>query len=203
MPKQSIRSKQLRQQIADYAAKLIYESGIRDYQLAKQKAANALGFSDVKCLPTNQELEAALFAHINLFDSADQSEKLIQLREIAIKAMQYLQQFNPKLVGSVLSGTASKHDSVVLHLFCDITEQVGLYLNDTGVPFEEKQRRVRLSQNEYIQRPMVKFIADATPIELILFSQDDIRQSPLSPINGLPMERASLKKLKKMLGMDE
>lgn len=199
MPKQSIRSKQLRQQIADYAAKLIYESGIRDYQLAKQKAANALGFSDAKCLPTNQELEAALLAHINLFDSADQSKKLIQLRKIAIKAMQYLQQFSPRLVGNVLSGTASKHDSVVLHLFCDITEQVGLYLNDTGVPFEEKQRRIRLSQNEYTQQPMVKFIADATPVELILFSQDDIRQSPLSPIDSKPMQRAALAEVESLI----
>ena len=192
MPRQSIRSKQLRQQIADYAAKLIYESGIRDYQLAKQKAASALGFSDAKCLPTNQELEAALVAHINLFDSSDQTKKLIELRKVAIGAMQYLQQFNPRLVGSVLSGTASKHDSVTLHLFCDITEQVGLYLYDTGVPFEEKQRRIRLSQNEYIQLPMVKFIADATPVELILFSHDDIRQSPLSPIDSKPMQRATL-----------
>ncbi len=199
MPKQSIRSKQLRQQIADYAAKLIYESGIRDYQLAKQKAANALGVSDAKCLPTNQELEAALLAHINLFDSADQPKKLVQLRKIAIRAMQYLQQFNPRLVGNVLSGTASKHDSVVLHLFCDITEQVGLYLNDTGVPFEEKQRRIRLSQNEYTQQPMVKFIADATPVELILFSQDDIRQSPLSPIDSKPMQRAALAEVESLI----
>ncbi|MCB1806980.1 MAG: nucleotidyltransferase, partial [Candidatus Competibacteraceae bacterium] len=50
----------LRYLIAHETAKIMAEEGIKDYRLAKSKAANRLGQSLQTCLPSNSEVEAAL-----------------------------------------------------------------------------------------------------------------------------------------------
>jgi len=199
MSRQNIRDQQLRLQIADHAAKIIHESGIRDFQMAKQKAAAALGIADVHCLPNNRELEQALQAYLRLFD-ADQAQRLATLRQAAIDAMEFLTEFKPRLVGAVLSGTITRHSIIELHLFCDFTEQVGLFLQHKGIPFDVKERRLRLNLNDYQRYPTIRFIANEIPVELVLFTQDEIRQAPLSQIDGKPMHRATLTEVKKLSG---
>ncbi len=199
MSRQNIRDQQLRLQIANHAAKIIHESGIRDFQMAKQKAAAALGITDVHCLPNNRELEQALQAYLRLFDT-EQAQRLDRLRRTAIDAMEFLAEFKPRLVGAVLSGTITRHSMVELHLFCDFTEQVGLFLRDKGIPFDEKERRLRLNLNDYQRYPVIRFLANDIPVELVLFTQDAIRQAPLSRIDGRPMQRATLAEVRKLAG---
>jgi len=203
MSRQNNRDQQLRLQIAEHAAKIIYESGIRDFQMAKQKAAAALGAPDRRCLPNNLELEQALSTYIQLFDPGNQAQRLLALRRIATDAMNFLAIFNPRLVGSVLNGIITKHSIIELHLFIDFKEQVGLFLSDNGIPYHEKERRLRLSLNGYQKYPTIQFIADNTPIELTLFNHDEIRQAPLSQIDGKPMLRATVNDVEKLISTDD
>jgi hypothetical protein len=94
------RADQLRSAIAQEAARLMAEHGIHDYLTAKRKAADRFGVShaDNAVLPKNVEVEEALRAHHRLFGSDDHERSLSRQREAALRAMQLLQQFQPRLV---------------------------------------------------------------------------------------------------------
>src|ERR1044071_6992205 len=128
------RGEQLRRALAQEAARIMSEQGIDDYWLAKRKAAERLGATDIAVLPKNTEIEAALAEHQRLFQSDTHSSALSALRRTALEAMRLLRKFEPRLVGPVLSGTASAHSEVNLHLFADGAETVALHLMDSGVP---------------------------------------------------------------------
>ena len=118
--------------IAQEAARLMSEHGIRDFHRAKLKAAERLGILDTQALPRNHEIEQALREHQRLFQAESQPRLLQQRREAAVEAMRFLQAFEPRLVGAVLEGTADTHSAICLHVFSDDPEAVGLYLHEHG-----------------------------------------------------------------------
>ena len=105
----------VRASIAHAAARMIAE-GLTDYRAAKQKAARQLGITDRQSLPDNDEIEVALKEHLALFYAQTQPHVLHALRETAIRALQWLGQFSPWLVGAVLEGTANEFSVIELEL---------------------------------------------------------------------------------------
>ncbi len=89
----------MRRRVAVEAARLMSESGIRDFQMAKRKAAERLGANDKSQLPNNAEIEDALREHQRLFQSDEQPQTLRRLREEAREAMKFFKDFDPRLVG--------------------------------------------------------------------------------------------------------
>ena len=113
------RGRQLRTELAETAARLLAEGSASGFHAARMKAAERLGVADVRCHPSNQEIEAALAAYQRLFQ-ADRHDTLVRgLRQTAVEAMDWLAEFQPRLVGPVLSGTASVTTPVTLHVFAD------------------------------------------------------------------------------------
>ncbi|HFC53178.1 MAG TPA: hypothetical protein ENJ43_01960, partial [Gammaproteobacteria bacterium] len=129
------KKQQIRIRISQEAARLMVEHGIRDYRTAKQKAALRLGVADSRSLPRNEEIEAARLEHQRLFDSQQQPRRLRRMRATALQAMRLLDNFQPRLVGAVLNGSAGRYDPVTLHLFCDTAEEVALLLMEREIPF--------------------------------------------------------------------
>src|SRR5690606_41103402 len=103
------RAAHLRRALAQEAARIMSEQGIDDYGLAKRKAAERLGATDIAVLPKNTEIEEALAIHHRLFEGATHTSALSELRETALQAMRLLDRFQPRLVGPVLSGTVCAH----------------------------------------------------------------------------------------------
>ena len=99
----------------------------------------------------------------------------------------------------VLSGTATEHSEVQLHLFADRAESVTLKLLDEGIPHEVTERRVKLNAERIRPFPGVRFEMDDQPIEATVFPQDGIRQAPVSPVDGRPMRRASALEVQALL----
>lgn len=190
---------QLRQLIAQTAAKLMAESGIRDFATAKRKAAQCHGVEQSRNLPSNEEIELALIDYQRLFRSDTQPEVLRQLRETALKAMTMLEEFQPCLVGPILNGSADENTPVYLHLFADTAEQVLIFLMERHIPYEQGERNVNLGNGQLRHYPKFSFVAGETPIELTVFPLEGPRQPPLSPVDGKPMKRASRKQVKKLL----
>lgn len=188
-----------RLRIAQEAARLMSEHGIRDFHHAKLKAAERLGILDTQSLPRNLEIEQALREHQRLFFADSQPQCLRQRREAAVEAMRFLAAFEPRLVGAVLEGTADAHSAVCLHVFCDDADAVGLYLREHGVPVETQTRRLRSSRNEQPEYPVVLFTADALPFDLTVLPHDALRQAPLDRIDDKPMDRASLAQVETLL----
>ena len=61
------KARRNRLRIAQEAARLMSEHGIRDFHHAKRKAAERLGIADTQSLPRNAEIEQALREHQRLF----------------------------------------------------------------------------------------------------------------------------------------
>ena len=98
-----------RQRVAQEAARLMSEHGIRDFHHAKVKAAERLGILEAQALPRNNEIEEALREHQRIFHADSQPVLLQERREAAIEAMRFLERFEPRLVGAVLDGLSLIH----------------------------------------------------------------------------------------------
>jgi hypothetical protein len=180
----------MRLAVAEEAARIMGEQGVDDFLLAKRKAAERLGVTDASILPRNTEIEAALLARQRLFSAQRHEAVLADLRRSALEAMRLMSEFEPRLVGSVLTGSASAHSEINLHLFSDSAEAVSLLLEDRGVPHEVLERRVRFERDRIVAFPALRFVAGRQAVEVIVFPLDGIRQSPCSPVDGKPMRRA-------------
>ena len=196
------RQQRNRRRIAQEAARLMSEHGIRDYHRAKLKAAERLGIADEQALPRNQEIEAALREHQRLFLADRQPQRLRERRAVAVEAMRFLACFEPRLVGAVLDGTADEHSAVCLHVFSDDPEAVPHYLREHGVPFEAQTRRLRSSRDEQAEYPVLLFAAGELPFDLTVLPRDGLRQAPLDRIDEKPMRRASLATVEALLAED-
>lgn len=195
-----MKSNQLRERIAKEAARLMCESGIRDFQLAKRKALQRLRISEKRNLPSNEEIELAVSEYQRLFRTHSQPQRLAQLRRTAIQAMRFLERFQPRLVGAVLSGTADEHSVVSLHVFAETAEEVGLFLLDNRVPHEHGDRTMKLASDDLQRLPTYQFMADDVPVELVVFAARARRRVPLSPVDGRPMQRAALHAVEALAG---
>lgn len=193
------RAEQLRRALALEAARIMSEQGIDDYRLAKRKAAQRLGATDIAVLPKNTEIEAALAEHQRLFEADTHSSELQAARRTALRAMKLLQKFEPRLVGPVLSGTASAHSEIHLHLFAEGTEAVVMHLMEQDIPYEVAERRLRYEPERLVAYPVVRFVAGNRRIDAVVFPVDGIRQAPASPVDGRPMRRADRAELEVLL----
>ena len=180
-----------RRRIAVEAARLISEQGIRDYHVAKRKAAERLGLALEAALPKNSEIEEALREHQRLFAGEDQPRHLGHLREVALEAMHFFARFDPRVVGPVLDGSADQYSSVCLHLFVDEAEAVARFLEEHRIPFEENDRELRVSREERRSFPAFAFNAGDTPIDVTVLPVDLQRQAPLDRDGDRPMQRAT------------
>jgi len=195
----SQRTEDLRQALAQEAARIMAEHGIEDYLQAKRKAADRLGVNDVSVLPKNIEIEAALRAHQRLFGRETHDNTLKEQRRIALQTMRLLAEFKPRLVGSVLTGTATDYSDINLHLFADASETVAIKLLDMNVPHEFYERRVKMDAERSVNYPALRFEASGRTVDATVFPIDGIRQSPYSPVDGRPMKRADAREVSELL----
>lgn len=191
-----------RQMLAQEAARIIVEQGIRDYRVAKVKAAERLGINARGSLPGNAEIELAISNHHALFGGESHVDFLQSMREVALSAMDLLSAFSPRLVGPVLQGTADENSAVNLHVFSDSAEPVALLLADNGLHCRLYERRLKTSRgrgatpNTFVG---YQFNLEGERVEATVFPVDGIRQSPISPIDGKPMKRADRNAVKRLL----
>lgn len=190
---------QKRARIATEAARIMAEEGVRDFQMAKRKAIARLSLAEQRDLPTNEEIDAALTEHLQLFHGPRLARHARRLREIAAQAMSFLAAFEPRLVGPVLAGTVTPGAEIQLHVRADAPEQVGFFLQEHGIPYRLGERRVRFGGERYKNVSTYHFTADDVPVELCVFDPRAAREAPLSPVDGQPMRRANLREIEALL----
>ncbi len=194
-----------RQLLAQEAARIIVDQGLRDYRIAKTKAAERLGMNSRGALPGNTEIEQAIAEHLLLFGGGSHAGFLRELRSTALLAMRLLEDFTPRLVGPVLAGTADDNSAINLHVFADSSEVVALFLAEQGFTCRLYERRLKSRRGRNIQPDIIpgyEFKFEGEPVEATVFPIDGIRQAPLSPIDGKPMRRADEKGVWALLEAD-
>ena len=197
------RTRERRRRLAHEAARLMAESGIRDYHLAKLKAAERLGIHDDASLPRNREIEDALREYQRLFQPEMRAGGLHQRREAALRAMEFFGAFDARLVGPVLDGTADRYSPVSLQLYTDDADAVARYLDQHLIPAESRSRRVRFDRERADDVPVWLFSAEELTFDLTVLPRDALRQAPLSAIDERPVKRASPSQLRTLLAEDE
>jgi len=197
------RTRERRQRLAHEAARLMAEGGMRDYHQAKLKAAQRLGIHDDASLPRNREIEDALREYQRLFAGSDQPAELRRCREAALRALDFFRDFEPRLVGAVLDGTADANTAVSLHLHDDDADAVPRWLDEHGVPAESRSRHLRLDRDREGDFPVWLFGAEGLSFDVTVLPADVLRQAPLSAIDEKPVRRASAVQLRALLADDE
>ena len=195
-------TRERRQRLAHEAARLMAEGGIRDFQMAKRKAAQRLGIFDDASLPQNREIEDALRDYQRLFLGDRQQADLRHRREAALRALEFFNAFQPRLVGPVLDGTADAHSPVLLHLHSDDADAVPRWLDEQGIPAQARTRRLRLDREREAEVPAWLFGAEGLGFEVLVLPLDGLRQAPLSAIDEKPMRSASAAQLRTLLAND-
>lgn len=181
-----------RQRLAEEAARIILEEGIRDYGQAKRKAADHLGITGRQDLPANTEIESAVLERNRLFASPGQrSEYIARLRAAAL-VMARLDPMETRLVGPLLLGIVEPQAVINLHGFAETVEEVIIELGDRGIQCRSGERHYRGAGMD-IRAPFLAFRGpEGTDVELTVFPLDGLRQAPPSPIDGRPMRRLNL-----------
>jgi hypothetical protein len=177
------RQNQLRQLIAQQAARMMAEDGISDYAFAKKKAGRQLGVVDMNCLPTNAEIAHEIKLFHEIYHADDQPEALKQLRNDALTVMQILEKFNPHLTGTVLDGTAGLHAETHIHLFADSLKDVEMFLLNSQIPYETTEKSFRVNNDKRSFKkgsdrkkvPVFTLEGPNGMIKLSVFEIDDLR----------------------------
>ncbi len=207
------RQSQLRQLVAQHAARMMAEDGVSDYGYAKKKAGRQLGVVDANCLPSNAEIEEEIRLFHDIYNSDDQPETLRILRQDALATMQIFARFNPHLTGSVLDGTAGQYAETHIHLFADSAKDVEIFLLNQQIPYDSNDKSYRVrdrksgdkktsgKNSERLKVPMFTLEGPNGFIKLSVFEFDDIRLSTKSVVSGANAERLDAEGLKALLAI--
>ena len=179
--------------IANTAARLIAESGISDYSLAKRKALHALGLPEGTHLPENAEVEAELRTYQRLFQGAEHAERIDTLRRKAREIMELVHKFNPYLTGSVLDGTAGRYAEIDIQLFTDSAKDVEIFLLNQRIDFEHSTPRSDRAE------AVLTLNDDVASINLIVYPRFEER-IVFKTRDGRVRQRIRLDALRKLLG---
>jgi hypothetical protein len=193
----------LRAEIAAAAARLIAEDGA-DYATAKRKAVKQiLGNGKIRgnVMPDNAQIEDEVRAYNDIFLSDSQPARLLELRRLALRMMEELQQFSPYLVGAVLNGTAGEHSDIHLQLFTDSAKDVEIFLLNKNVDFEVSEVPHFKGHAEPVEK--ISFMWRNEGVHLSVFEADDVRGAVRSTTASGRMERANIDALKELIGQSE
>jgi hypothetical protein len=175
-----------RRRLAYESARILVEHGPTEFDRARRKAAARLGISDKRCWPDNGEINDALVEQQRLFDPDSRERGLTDLRRHALRAMQELAAFRPRLIGSALRGTATHEHGIELRLFADSPEEVLLELMERRIPWRQREEPQRYASGAVQAHPVFEFVAGEIPVHLQVLPWQAQREPPLDPVSDRP-----------------
>jgi len=132
------RTKIMRNRVAREAALLLYTSQEKEYKQAKKRAAENLG---ARVLPSNVEVAEELDRIAEEREGASKKKLLLRMRREAREIMETIQEFNPRLVGSVWRGTARQNSDIDILTFSQDPTQVLKQLQEHNFEAESSEWR--------------------------------------------------------------
>jgi hypothetical protein len=131
-----------RETLAAVAARMIVESQLTDWSLARRKAADQLGLSPRGTLmPNDDEIIAEIKIYHALYGGEEHAEQLCAQREMALDVMRALARFDPRLVGPVAEGWAHEGSDIVIDLAADSAKEVEIELVNLGTDLDARAGR--------------------------------------------------------------
>ena len=163
-------------EISATAARLVVEEGL-EYGPAKRRAVKLCGLSARTRLPTNDELEDAIFEYIAVFCADTQPLELAALRQLALRWMERMALFRPYLSAAVWRGTATRHSDIRIELFCDDSKSAEIALIDFKVAYVPRTANGMrgdavdtLSMHDFCPG-----LQEMVGVHLLVYDHDDLR----------------------------
>lgn len=181
------------------AARLICYGGFADYGAARRKAIAELGASGRVVSINHVDIEEAVLDLHESSGGAEHQEALKQLRIVALEAMRFLSDFEPRLAGSTVSGAIGLGHRVQIHLHEDFAESVEMKFHSLKIPFRQSERSYSIGRHPAVSIPLIQFEVDTVGIDVATFPHACLRQAPLSQVTGRPAKRLSSDQLAKLL----
>jgi predicted nucleotidyltransferase len=185
----------IRERVALRAAELMYFDRIKEYLRAKRKAAAELA---VNVFPNNAEIRAQLDRLAESVEGPARQDRLLALRQTALAVMEVLEDFEPRLIGSVLTGHIKSTSDVDLHAFTEDHESVGQCLLEAGFDVEYDIVKTRKG-GQFMDFPHYYVHVDGTTVEVSVYPVGDLKRPQKSSITHKTMERATMSALRLLI----
>lgn len=182
----------LRHELALQAARIFCEEHLTDYRTAKQKAVQRLGLNAQTELPDNGTVQAAVLEYLHLFGGPAYTARLLRLRRVAVQAMKPLKEFQPRLVGAIISGAVTNAHHVQLHAFSEKAESLELFLHNRGIRCQQADRGYTYPDGSQSTIPLTCFTIDGTGVDVAVFELCELQKAPLNPADGRIFKRLNL-----------
>ena len=194
----SVRGEHLRHALAQEAARVMAEHGIRDFLVAKRKAAERFGVTDGAVLPKNTEIErrwwntSGCLAATRTPNPCMPSARGPACHAAAVRIRAAPGGFGVERHGDRTLGGAAASVRGATRGGDDLAA-------GSGHPARGDARRVKMNAERVLEYPGVRFEVDDQAIEATVFPTDGIRQAPVSPVDGKPMRRADVADVEALL----
>jgi predicted nucleotidyltransferase len=191
------RTKILRSRIAREAALLLYTSQEKEYKQAKKRAAETLG---VRVLPSNLEVAEELDRIAEEREGASRKKLLLRMRREAREIMEILEEFNPRLVGSVWRGTARQNSDIDILTFSQEPVQVLKQLQEHNFVAESSEwRSVTKEGRKEASFHIHLLLSSGDGVEVVVRSPDCLGQPERCETYGDVKTGLNLEQLTKIL----
>lgn len=193
----------LRRQIAWEAARLMYSREESEYYMAKRKAARRVhkGWVKPSDLPTNAEIREQVRTFTRLYEGADRKgQRLLAMRLRALWWLRRLDQFHPRLIGSVLTGSIREGSDIDIHVFASNPHSIAVPLEDLGVHHDVQRKRIQKDGETRVFTHI--HVQDEFPVELTVYHPSLLGFRFRSSITGKPIERAGIGQLEQLITLE-
>jgi predicted nucleotidyltransferase len=191
------RKKIQKKRVAREAAILLYTSQEKEYKQAKRRAAQTLGS---RVLPSNSEIAEELDRIAEDREGASRKKLLLRMRREAHRIMEALNDFNPRLVGSVWRGTARQNSDIDIVTFCQDPLQILEQIQKFNFEAESSEwRSVTKEGKKEASFHIHIVLTSGDKAEVVVRSQDCIGQLERCEIYGDARTGLNLTQLTKIL----
>ncbi len=194
----------LRAAIAQLAAQIMYGEDVKQYFTAKRLAAKRLlGQVNAKAiryrphdLPSNGEIKEALLELVTEIEGDGRTRRLFAMRVVALEAMEALEPFLPRLIGSVATGHVRSGSDIDLHVFAWDAADVEAHVRALKWAYEPQ--RVSILKHGKVMEFTHLLVADLFPLELTVYAPNELSHRPRSSTDGKPIVRIRASALRKL-----
>jgi len=168
-------SKKIKLSVANLAAQLIMEEGIKDYLYAKKKAAKSLGINENANLPTNSQIDKAIDEFNKIFNPNIDIEFLQQFKTQALELMSIFKNFKPHLMDQLSQGIIPKFPEIKINLFADNLKDVEYVLlnSDLSYDFKEVKMNAKGGKHSVKSIPTIYLENLSIPAEIKVYFEND------------------------------
>ena len=168
-------SKKIKLSVANLAAQLIMEEGIKDYLFAKKKAARSLGLNENVSLPTNSQIDKAIDEFNKIFNPNIDIEFLELFKTQALEIMNIFKNFKPHLMNQLSQGIIPKFPEIKINLFADNLKDVEYVLLNSELSYDFKEVKMNAKEGKYSIKsiPTIYLENLSIPAEIKVYFEND------------------------------